>query len=509
MDCRKRLQTIEDEEMATINTKAEDRSVSSLLGSLRMSPKNASSSLRMSPSPDSGSFSMGTADLASSKYSGGNYGNDFTDSLPISKNESRGAVRMASKPRPSAPPPVRMMKEERENMLPVRITAKSREEVLAPIRMTNEEREERAPVRMAKEEKEERAPIRMSREEKENHAPPVRTGEVGWGAGRQHREEFLPKSITETSWDRKQSQLHVQMQNNRRRSREFEEQSQRSEVSLKTLETQPSNERRLKCEDRIKSEDLARVKLEQEHKRDENRALGLRERLQHLSGGVGEAPASLTKTTSCPPVASAIPPSILPQRLQQSKSNPQQKLGTQQPQPQSLLRAEDPRNLLAASGPPAARSLLQTPLPSKSGAASSNRTPAPASYHPIATPTPAMPSTPREPTMPPPSMAISQQAKEQILMIRGKRYRVMKLLGKGGSSRVYEAFDELRNQVVAIKRVNLEEADDETTRGYINEIGMLEKLQGEDRIVRLFDHETADDETTRGYINEIGMLEKL
>ena len=69
-DCRKRLQTIEDEEMATTNTKAEDRSVSSLLGSLRMSPKNASSSLRMSPSPDSGSFSMGTADLASSKYSG-------------------------------------------------------------------------------------------------------------------------------------------------------------------------------------------------------------------------------------------------------------------------------------------------------------------------------------------------------------------------------------------------------------------------------------------------------
>ena len=101
-------------------------------------------------------------------------------------------------------------------------------------------------------------------------------------------------------------------------------------------------------------------------------------------------------------------------------------------------------------------------------------------------------------------MAISQQAKEQILMIRGKRYRVMKLLGKGGSSRVYEAFDELRNQVVAIKRVNLEEADEETTRGYINEIGMLEKLQGEDRIVRLFDHETVEDENVLYVIMEKG-----
>ena len=62
-------------------------------------------------------------------------------------------------------------------------------------------------------------------------------------------------------------------------------------------------------------------------------------------------------------------------------------------------------------------------------------------------------------------------------MVRGKRYKVMKLLGKGGSSRVYEAFDEQRNSVVAIKRVNLEEADEATTAGYINEIAMLEKLQ--------------------------------
>merc|ERR1719187_145648 len=59
--------------------------------------------------------------------------------------------------------------------------------------------------------------------------------------------------------------------------------------------------------------------------------------------------------------------------------------------------------------------------------------------------------------MPPPSMSIGQ-VKEQVLVVRGKRYRVMKLLGKGGSSRVYEAFDEQRSAVVAIKRVNLEEA---------------------------------------------------
>lgn len=49
-------------------------------------------------------------------------------------------------------------------------------------------------------------------------------------------------------------------------------------------------------------------------------------------------------------------------------------------------------------------------------------------------------------------MFMSHQSKEQVRVVRGKRYKVMKLLGKGGSSRV--AFDEEKNIVVAIKRVS-------------------------------------------------------
>jgi len=41
----------------------------------------------------------------------------------------------------------------------------------------------------------------------------------------------------------------------------------------------------------------------------------------------------------------------------------------------------------------------------------------------------------------------------------------MKLLGKGGSSRVYEAFDEQKNIVVAIKRVDLSNADEAQAEG--------------------------------------------
>ena len=430
---------------------------------------------------------------------------DFTDSLPNSNGSRGGVVRMVAKPRPTAPLPIRMVKEERENLLPIRLPAKSREESLAPVRMTKEEREERAPVRITREEREEKAPIRKGREEKENQAPhfqPTRFGDNTRGA--EKKEELQPRGNTDSFWDRKQDELQVQIQQNRRKSQEFEGQSQRSEESLNR-----AGERfgKLKREEKMMSDDLARVKVEQSQRRDENRALGLRERLEHLSGGGGEPPpATLTKTTSCP--ASASPHSLQPQRLESSQQqqhhyqpiNPQPKC---QPQPQSLPRRDDPRSLLAAPVPATARSLLQTPLPSKPQPVHSYRTPAPnnqAAKHAI---TPTVASTPREPTMPPPSMAISQH-REQILVVRGKRYRVMKLLGKGGSSRVYEAFDEQRNQVVAIKRVNLEEADDETTRGYINEIGMLEKLQGEDRIVRLFDHETVEEENVLFVIMEKG-----
>jgi len=98
----------------------------------------------------------------------------------------------------------------------------------------------------------------------------------------------------------------------------------------------------------------------------------------------------------------------------------------------------------------------------------------------------------------------THQSREQVIVVKNKRYRVMKLLGKGGSSRVYEAFDEEKNVVVAIKRVDLSDADEAQTAGYVNEINMLSKLQGEDRIVRLHDHEKVDSEDILYVILEKG-----
>lgn len=89
----------------------------------------------------------------------------------------------------------------------------------------------------------------------------------------------------------------------------------------------------------------------------------------------------------------------------------------------------------------------------------------PASTHHVVTPI-KPPPVPADPTpravmnaMPPPS------SKDKVLTVRGKRYKVMKVLGKGGSSRVYEAFDEEKSTVVAIKRVDLSDADDAQREG--------------------------------------------
>merc|ERR550519_3085084 len=200
-----------------------------------------------------------------------------------------------------------MVKEERENLLPVRLPAKSREEALAPVRMAREERDEKAPIRKGK-------------EEKENQAPPFQPTRFGDKTRvAEKKEELQPRSNTESLWDRKQDELQVQIQQNRRKSQEFEDRSPRSEESLNR-----AGERygKLKREDKMMSDDLARVKVELSQRRDKNRALGLRERLEHLSGGGGEPPAAtLTKTTSCP--ASASPHAVQPQSLQSSQQQPQ------------------------------------------------------------------------------------------------------------------------------------------------------------------------------------------
>jgi serine/threonine-protein kinase TTK/MPS1 len=62
------------------------------------------------------------------------------------------------------------------------------------------------------------------------------------------------------------------------------------------------------------------------------------------------------------------------------------------------------------------------------------------------------------------------------------------MIGKGGSSRVYRVLSN-SNQTFAIKRVALDKTDAETMNGYMNEIALLKRLEGNNRIIRLIDSE--------------------
>ncbi|KAK0410730.1 hypothetical protein QR680_005292 [Steinernema hermaphroditum] len=71
-------------------------------------------------------------------------------------------------------------------------------------------------------------------------------------------------------------------------------------------------------------------------------------------------------------------------------------------------------------------------------------------------------------------------------------YEVLGTLGHGGSSKVYHVVNEM-GRVFAIKTVDLSDADEFTRRSYINEIGLLSKLQGSPHIITLYAYELQGD----------------
>uniref|UniRef100_A0A8C7NLB9 Ttk protein kinase n=1 Tax=Oncorhynchus mykiss TaxID=8022 RepID=A0A8C7NLB9_ONCMY len=77
----------------------------------------------------------------------------------------------------------------------------------------------------------------------------------------------------------------------------------------------------------------------------------------------------------------------------------------------------------------------------------------------------------------------------ESIVIKGKQFLVLKMIGRGGSSKVYQVLDQ-RNQLFAVKYVNLEEADPQTVESYKNEIEHLNHLQQySDQIIKLYDYE--------------------
>ena len=71
-------------------------------------------------------------------------------------------------------------------------------------------------------------------------------------------------------------------------------------------------------------------------------------------------------------------------------------------------------------------------------------------------------------------------------LINGKPYVLLSVIGRGGSSKVYEAVGP-DMKICAVKCVNIDAEDEQTIASYRNEISLLQRLQHCSHIVRLID----------------------
>ncbi|KIM89317.1 hypothetical protein PILCRDRAFT_813244 [Piloderma croceum F 1598] len=103
----------------------------------------------------------------------------------------------------------------------------------------------------------------------------------------------------------------------------------------------------------------------------------------------------------------------------------------------------------------------------------------------------APPPRPTSVPAPPPAnqaAAAPTPVPSRQLTVNKKVYARLDMIGKGGSSRVYRVMN-IANEIYAIKRVSLDKTDVDTMSGYMNEIALLKRLDGNNRIIQLVDSE--------------------
>ncbi|KAG8936409.1 Dual-specificity kinase, spindle pole body (SPB) duplication and spindle checkpoint function [Tulasnella sp. 418] len=93
-----------------------------------------------------------------------------------------------------------------------------------------------------------------------------------------------------------------------------------------------------------------------------------------------------------------------------------------------------------------------------------------------------------------------------IIAVHRKQYQRLECIGRGGSSRVYKVVSP-DNAIYAIKRVSLENADQQTIESYKNEIALLKRLEGNKRIIRLIEFDSTSSRKNLLMVMECGEVD--
>lgn len=82
----------------------------------------------------------------------------------------------------------------------------------------------------------------------------------------------------------------------------------------------------------------------------------------------------------------------------------------------------------------------------------------------------------------------ANKRKNVVLKVNGRPYTRLDCIGRGGSAKVYRVTAE-NGKMFALKRVNIENADENTVKGYKGEINLLQKMSSVERVIQLYDYE--------------------
>jgi serine/threonine-protein kinase TTK/MPS1 len=82
----------------------------------------------------------------------------------------------------------------------------------------------------------------------------------------------------------------------------------------------------------------------------------------------------------------------------------------------------------------------------------------------------------------------SRDRERKTITMNGKRMKILRTIGRGGSSKVYQVMGE-KNEVFALKKVKIRsgERDEEMFKNYANEIDLLKRMGGRKEIISLKD----------------------
>lgn len=100
----------------------------------------------------------------------------------------------------------------------------------------------------------------------------------------------------------------------------------------------------------------------------------------------------------------------------------------------------------------------------------------------------------------------SAPLKSRQVRVNGKIYRVLQLIGRGGSSKVFRVID-AEGQIFALKKVNLKNLDEVTLNSYTNEISLLKSFANNPHIIQLIDWEMNKEQACLYILMEYGEVD--